>query len=113
MKTNSWEIAQKIPIASFSYSLLKVGITLVKINIFQRINAVSAVLTVFEMLNYIDFQGGNSTSKNETKTRQWVLLGGIFQEFFFMHRAYAHRGPFTCVTITLGRLADVFGKMIT
>jgi len=43
----------KIPIASFS--LLKVGIPLVKINIFQR---VSAVLTVFETLKNIDFQGG-------------------------------------------------------
>jgi len=24
----------------------------------------------------------------KTKTRQWVLLGGISQDFFFMHRAY-------------------------
>jgi len=42
--------APKIPLASFSFSLLKVGIPLVKIN--------------------IDFQEGISTFKNETKTGQ-------------------------------------------
>jgi len=45
---------QKIPLASFSFSLIKVGIPLVKI---------SAVLTVFETLKNIDFQGGNSHFK--------------------------------------------------
>jgi len=34
----------------------------------------STVLTVFETLKNIDFQGGIPTFKNETKTRQWVLL---------------------------------------
>jgi len=47
----------KIPLASFSFSLLKVGIPLVKIKINQHF---SPVLTVFETLKNIDYQGGNS-----------------------------------------------------
>jgi len=55
----------KIPLASLPFSLPKVRIPLVKI---------STVLTVFETLKIIDFQGGIPTPKNETKTRQVVLL---------------------------------------
>jgi len=42
---------------------------------------VSAVLTVFETLKNIDFQVGIPTFKNETKTRQLVLMG-VFPKIF-------------------------------
>jgi len=56
----------KIPIASFSFSLLKVGIPLVKINIFQRFKY---------RKNRAD------TLKNKSKTRQLVLLGRFTKIF--------------------------------
>jgi len=58
--------APKIPIASFSFSLLKVGILLVK---------------RAEMLKILIFRGGIPTFKNETQTGQVVFLG-CFPRFY-------------------------------
>jgi len=71
----------RIPLASFSFSLLKVGIPLVKSIFFNVSNTVRTVLTVFETLKDIDFQGGTPTFENEAKPRQ-VLFFGCFPGLF-------------------------------
>jgi len=57
----------KIPLASFSFSLLKVGIPLVKINISQ-------CFKYLKRWKILTFKVGIPTFKNETRTKQWMLL---------------------------------------
>jgi len=50
-----------------------------------RKSIVGVVLTVFETLKNIDFQGGITTFSKKKRQR---FLKGIAQDLFFMHRDY-------------------------
>jgi len=76
--------------ASFQKPISKVGISLVKI---------STVLTVFETLKNIDFQGGNSHFHKWKRKRGLGCNEGISQDLSLMHKAYITIGYKVCICI--------------